>query len=76
VASLTVTARGTAFPSVLLDVTARDAAGVAIEGLPASAFVCQEEGAAASALLLRNRRAPRVLLLLDGSASLPADFRG
>ncbi len=76
VASLTVTARGTAFPSVLLDVTARDAAGVAIEGLPASAFVCQEENTATSALLLRNRRAPRVLLLLDGSASLPADFRG
>jgi len=76
VASLTVTARGTAFPSVLLDVTARDAAGAAVDGLPASAFVCHEDASVVSAMLLRNRRAPRVLLLLDGSASLPADFRG
>ena len=39
VASLEVTARSVTFPSVSLAVTARDAAGAVVDGLPASAFV-------------------------------------
>jgi hypothetical protein len=74
VASLEATARSVSFPSVSLAVTARDAAGAVVDGLPASAFTVRD-GAPVVALLTRNRPAPRVLLLLDGSRSLPAAFR-
>lgn len=74
VAALEVRARSVAFPSVSLAVTARDAAGAVVEGLLASAFRVQD-GVPVVASLTRNRRAPRVLLLLDGSRSMPADFR-
>ena len=74
VASLEVGARSVAFPSVSLTVTARDATGAVVDGLPASALLVQD-GAPVVASLTRNRRAPRVLLLLDGSRSLPAAFR-
>ena len=74
VASLEVRARSVTFPSVNLAVTARDAKGVPVDGLPGSAFVVRD-GAPVVALLTRNHPAPRVLLLLDGSRSLPAAFR-
>ena len=74
VSSLEVGARSVAFPSVSLTVTARDATGAVVDGLPASALLVQD-GAPVVASLTRNRRAPRVLLLLDGSRSLPAAFR-
>ena len=74
VASLEVQARSVTFPSVSLTVTARDVAGAVVDGLPASTLFVQD-GAPVVASLTRNRRAPRVLLLLDGSRSLPAAFR-
>ncbi len=73
VASLEARARVAAFPSVHLAVTARDAAGAVVEGLPASAFTVQDD-VPVLASLVRNRRMPRVLLLLDGSRSLPESF--
>ena len=74
VTSLEVRARSVAFPSIGLAVTARDAAGAVVDGLPASAFVVSDGGPVVASLT-GNRRAARVLLLLDGSRSLPADFR-
>ncbi len=74
VAKLEVRARSVGFPMVALAVTARDASGAVVDGLPGSAFQVKDE-VPVVASLSRNRRAPRVLLLLDGSRSLPADFR-
>ncbi len=74
VVSLEARARSVSFPSVSLAVTARDAKGAVVDGLPASAFVVRDD-APVVAMLTRNRPAPRVLLLLDGSRSLPEPFR-
>ena len=74
VASLEARARPVSFPTVSLAVTARDAKGALVDGLPASAFVVRDD-APVVALLTRNHPAPRVLLLLDGSRSLPEAFR-
>jgi hypothetical protein len=65
------------YPDVKVGVIARDAGGNVIEGLPKSAFQVQDEDATQSALLLKNRpEAPRVLILYDGSGSLPNEFEG
>ena len=74
VTSLEVRARSVTYPTVSLAVAARDAKGAVVDGLPASAFVVRD-GAPVVAMLTRNHPAPRVLLLLDGSRSLPAAFR-
>lgn len=74
VATLEVTARSATYPSMKLAVTARDATGAVVDGLPGSAFVVKD-GEPVVAMLTRNRPAPRVLLLLDGSRSLPQEFR-
>ncbi|MGQ0848351.1 MAG: VWA domain-containing protein [Actinomycetota bacterium] len=77
VANLQATVNVLGFPTVRLSAVASDAGGQAIYGVPASAFRIEEEGVAVPFQLRQTRPPrPRVLLLLDTSASLPAEFLG
>lgn len=77
VTSLAVFATGASYPDVRLRVSALDAAGKPVFGLPASAFVVTDEGTRAGASLTENTsRPPRVMFVVDKSSSIPADFRG
>lgn len=77
VASLDVEAVATGFPVVRLRISARDAAGQPVSGLPAGAFTIREGGVALPFLVRQSRPPrPKLLLLFDLSGSLPADFRG
>lgn len=65
-----------AFPHIVLEVTPRDASGAVIENLAAAHFAIEEDDRPVAALMERwTRPAARVLLLLDDSGSIPADFR-
>lgn len=76
VAGLTVTVSAAAFPSVFLTVGAVDAAGNPVTDLPATAFTVEENARPVSfALTASHLPPPSVVLLFDGSASLPAEFR-
>jgi hypothetical protein len=77
IASADIAVGAAAFPLVTLEVMPRDAQGNPIEDLPAAHFLIEEDGRPVAALMERwARPAPRVLLLLDDSGSIPADFRG
>jgi hypothetical protein len=68
---------GATFRQVTLRISAFDAAGGSVQGLPASAFGVAEGDAPQSFTLLENRDAPpRVLFILDKSTSIPAQFLG
>jgi hypothetical protein len=76
VRSIEVTANAAGFPTVGLLVRVVDGAGEPVEGLPATAFAVAEDGTGVGFLLEHAvAPAPRVLLLLDDSSSLPDDFR-
>lgn len=65
------------FTQIRVEADVVDAGGATIEGLPASAFGLSEDGNSTGFVLVRNRRPdPRILFLLDGSSSIPADFLG
>ncbi len=77
VKSITAAPNATRFAQVSVRVSALDAGGASVQGLPASAFVLEEEGAAPAFNLLENKSPPpRVLFVLDKSTSLPAEFQG
>lgn len=77
VASVEVSVRPDAFPTVRLRVTALDAAGKAVSGLPPEALTLEEDGVRLGFVLHANVPPPqRVLLLFDTSDSIPAEFRG
>ncbi|MDW8350901.1 MAG: VWA domain-containing protein, partial [Anaerolineae bacterium] len=77
IASAELTVNAAAFPHIVLEVRPKDAQGSVIENLPAAHFLVEEEGRPVTALMERwARPAPRVLLLLDDSGSIPFDFRG
>lgn len=59
------------FDSVTLRFTPRDEQGAPVEGLLAGDFAVEEDGVAQAVLLQANRSAPRVLVLIDQSASMP-----
>lgn len=76
IASLELTVNAASFPMVLLELTPRDAQGNIIENLSAAHFLIEEDGRPQPAMMDRwARPAPRVLLLLDDSDSIPPDFR-
>ena len=77
VAKLTVSADASRFPDVYLTVDARDASGKAVQGLRGGDFSVSEQGANEPLMLLQNAAPhPRVLIILDESDSIPADFVG
>lgn len=76
IASLDLTVNAAAFPLIALELTPRDAQGNVMENLSAAHFLVEEDGRPMPALMERwARPAPRVLLLLDDSGSIPDDFR-
>ncbi|MCL6512548.1 MAG: TonB-dependent receptor [Anaerolineae bacterium] len=76
IASLDLAVNAAAFPLVTLELTPSDAQGNIIENLSAAHFLVEEDGRPVPALMERwARPAPRVLLLLDDSGSIPKDFR-
>ncbi len=76
IASADLALNAAAFPLVALEVTPKDAQGNVIENLSAAHFLIEEDGQPVQALMERwARPAPRVLLLLDDSDSIPAAFR-
>jgi hypothetical protein len=76
VASVQTTANPAAFPRVTLAVSALDAMGRHVPRLGASAFKVEEDGVPVSFTLQRAELKPRVVLLFDGSSSVPATFLG
>jgi hypothetical protein len=65
------------FPTPILGVSVRDAAGRMLEGLPAAAFRVSEDGKPVGFTVDQTHvPAPRVMFLIDGSDSIPAQFRG
>ncbi|HET7181443.1 MAG TPA: twin-arginine translocation signal domain-containing protein [Candidatus Limnocylindrales bacterium] len=77
VASLTIRPNPAAFPTIACDLDARDAAGRLVEGLPAAAFRLTEDGAGVGFTISQTHvEAPRVMFLIDGSDSIPTQFRG
>jgi hypothetical protein len=75
VASLTAGVSAQAFPTLFVTVGALDAAGMPLPDLPAEAFALDEDGAPLSFVLTASHAPPpSILLLFDGSRSLPAEF--
>jgi len=76
IAALDLAVNAAGFPLIALELTPRDAQGNMIENLPAVRFLVEEDGRPVVALMERwAQPAPRVLVLLDDSDSLPRDFR-
>lgn len=76
VAKLAVEVNASAFPHVRLRVAAADAGGDPVLGVSGAAFSVTEDGVAVPFLLRQaTPPPPRALLLLDGSSSLPSQFR-
>ncbi|MCU0988414.1 MAG: hypothetical protein MUE63_02210 [Xanthomonadales bacterium] len=75
VSALQASVSAQAFPSLFLTVGATDAAGNPLSDLPAAAFALDEDGTPLSFVLSASHAPPpSVLLLFDGSRSLPAEF--
>ncbi len=77
IAALEVGVAADAFPLIRLRVRAVDASGAPVLGAPAEAFAIEEDGTGRAFTLRQTRPpAPRVLLLLDTSGSIPPEFIG
>ena len=71
VASLAVDVDPLSFPSINLRISALDASGAPVDGLPASSFAVTEDGAPVAAFATRNTAPPpRILLIVDSSLSV------
>lgn len=76
IASMEVTANVSAFPFVRLQVAATDVEGASVLGASGDAFGVSENGAPVPFLVRQaTPPPPRILLLFDGSESIPAEFR-
>ncbi len=77
VAAMTMGINATTFPTPILGVSVTDAAGRMLEGLPAAAFRVSEDGKPVGFTVDQTHvPAPHVMFLIDGSDSIPAQFRG
>lgn len=76
VQQLDVSAKTTGYPSVRLSVSAKANNGDLIEGLSASDFNFLEDGKPIRVTMESNQRTPRILIMYDGSSSMPATFSG
>ncbi len=77
VAGLMLSVSALAFPSLFLQVTAVDSAGAPVLDIPAEAFSVGEAGTPMSFTITASHAPqPSILLLFDGSQSLPTEFRG
>lgn len=64
------------YPLVKLEVTPRDALGAFVEGLSAADFAIIDNDLRIPAMMERNERAPRILVLYDVSLSMPTEYYG
>ena len=76
VRTVEISAGAAGFPSIGVALLAFDTDGKIVEGLSAAAFQTLEEGTPVGHTLSRSTvPAPRILILLDDSDSIPDDFR-
>ncbi|MCS6773658.1 MAG: VWA domain-containing protein [Thermoflexales bacterium] len=76
IGALEASLNAAAFPYIIVEIAPRDRKGEVIENLSADHFIIEEDGKPMTALMEQwARPAPRVLILLDDSGSIPADFR-
>ncbi len=76
VASIEIEADPVRFPEVTIQATVKDADGNVVPGLGASAFRLTDEDQATGFIIEHGTsQAPRVVILLDNSESIPSTFR-
>ncbi|MGC5220966.1 twin-arginine translocation signal domain-containing protein [Micromonospora sp. DT81.3] len=76
VASVEISIRAAGFPTIDAALRVVDGDGRMVEGLSAAAFQIVEEGTPVGHTLTRSiAPPPRILILLDGSGSIPEEFR-
>lgn len=63
-------------PKVKLSVTATNQKGELVQGLSASDFRITEDGKEVQAILESNQQTPKILILADGSGSMPFEYGG
>ncbi|MCH2045913.1 MAG: hypothetical protein MK212_17485, partial [Saprospiraceae bacterium] len=76
IAQIEIKAMPKTFPTVSLELTARDKDGKIVEGLLASDFSIKDNGKAVQGYLSQNKIAPKILFMFDTSLSMPAAYRG
>lgn len=76
VKDLAVTAKTVGYPKVKLSVTPTDEHGNMVEGLSALGFAIKEDGKPVRAIMQSNKQTPRILLMVDGSGSMPDSHSG
>jgi hypothetical protein len=64
------------YPLVKLEVKPTNHQGEFVEGLSAADFAIKDNDGPIAALMERNERAPRILILYDGSLSMPHEYYG
>ncbi|MEE9363496.1 MAG: hypothetical protein V3U92_12940 [Cellulophaga sp.] len=74
VQNLGVIPKASGYPIVKLSIDATNALGKRIEGLSATDFKITDNGKPVRALLENNQRTPKILVLSDGSGSMPAAY--
>jgi hypothetical protein len=65
-----------AFPKVRLEVSPKDVDGNVIEGLSIGNFLVKDNGKPVTTWMKQNTVSPKILLLYDTSASMPAEYAG
>lgn len=76
VKSLQVNATTTGYPGVKLSITPADENGRSIEGLGARDFIITEDENVVNGMMEANQVTPRILIMADGSGSMPSEYRG
>ncbi|MGB0839992.1 MAG: hypothetical protein ACPGXL_07625, partial [Chitinophagales bacterium] len=74
VSQLELEINSTRYPDINLKMKALDKSGKPVEGLSNADFKIEESGKPVAAMMMQNRIVPRVLFLLDGTASMPKEY--